>query len=97
MYIVPIYNYIIFLCARLECKFCSWNCEEYVFSIQFQKFGKLIDLVITFDIHHSQHNQTSLYADQTNKVISYGHPELPREEKIKFEPKEKNFSFLLKN
>ena len=47
-------------------------------------------------IHNSQHNQKNLYTVQTNTAIYYGHPDLPREEKSKFEPEEKKFSLLLK-
>ena len=36
------------------------------------------------------------YTAQTNTSILYGHPEFPHEEKLKFEPEEKQFSLLLK-
>ena len=46
--------------------------------------------------HNSQHNQKFFDHFQTYTVIYYGHSELPREEKPKFEFEEKKFSLLLK-
>ena len=45
-------------------------------------------------IHNSQHNEKNLYTVQTNTGIYYGHSELPREEKSKFEPEEKKVQFI---
>ena len=48
-------------------------------------------------IHNSQHNQNFLYTVQTNTAILYGHSELPREEKSKFELEEKKVQFITEN
>ena len=37
-----------------------------------------------------------MYTVQTNKAIKYGHPDMPREEKSKFEFEEKKISIVLK-
>ena len=47
-------------------------------------------------IYNSQHNQIVFDYFQTYTAISYGHSELSREEKSKFEFEEKKFSLLLK-
>ena len=47
-------------------------------------------------IHNSQHNQNVFDYFQTYTAIYYGHSELSREEKSKFELEEKKFSLLLK-
>ena len=47
-------------------------------------------------IHNSQHNQNFFDHFQTYTAIYYGHSELSREEKSKFECEEKKFSLLLK-
>ena len=47
-------------------------------------------------IHNAQHNQNIFDHFQTYTVIYYGHSELSRKEKSKFEFKEKKFCLLLK-
>ena len=37
-----------------------------------------------------------MFADFTNPLVFYGHPELPGEEKSNFEFEEKKFSIVLK-
>ena len=55
-----------------------------------------IDPNQNFAIHNSQHNQSFFDHFQTYTAIYYGHSELSREEKSKFEFEEKKFSLLLK-
>ena len=47
-------------------------------------------------IHNFQHNQIFNDHFQTYTAIQYGHSELTREEKSKFEFEEEKFSLLLK-